>query len=164
MMNSSTAAGADNVYRKAAVAFTLLIVSPFILSMLNMTFAGMWKIHFFPAAIILAALVFGAAGGLVAGVAGSLYSAVLLGNPYLIAGNALFGFMTGVFYRKTNNIILSVLLAFLCELPWLVITDYYFMNLSAQFIMRLTVVLFLADILWAVLVRLFNNPLRRCLC
>ncbi|MCX5848593.1 MAG: hypothetical protein NTW65_04010 [Deltaproteobacteria bacterium] len=132
--------------------------------MINLTFAQSWKVHFFPAAIILAALIFGATGGLIAGVAGSLYSALLLGNPYLIVGNALFGLLTGIFYKRTNKIILSVLLAFVCELPWLIITDYYFVNLPAEFIAKLVVVLFLANVLWAALMHSFNKPLRKYLC
>lgn len=164
MINSSTVAGSANIYRKAAIAFTVLIFLPFILSQINLTFAESWKVHFFPAAIILAALIFGSAGGLVAGITGSIYSAVLLGNPYLVVGNMLFGLFTGIFYKKTNKIILSVLLAFLCELPWLIITDYYFMNMPALFIVKLVVVLFLVNILWAAMIRLANNPLRRFLC
>ncbi len=134
------------------------------LSLINLEFAQQWKVHFFPAAIILAALIFGATGGLAAGVAGSLYSAFLLGNPYLIIGNAALGFFTGLFYQKTDNLILSVILAFICQLPWLVVSDYYLMHLSEAFILKLVVVLFLADILWAVLISAINKPLRKLLC
>lgn len=134
------------------------------LSLINLEFAQQWKVHFFPAAIILAALIFGSTGGLAAGVAGSLYSAFLLGNPYLIIGNAALGFFTGLFYQKTDNLILSVILAFICQLPWLVVSDYYLMHLSEAFILKLVVVLFLADILWAVLISAINKPLRKLLC
>jgi hypothetical protein len=89
---------------------------------------------------------------------------MLLGNPYLIAGNALFGLLTGIFYNKTNKIILSVLLAFLCEVPWLILTDYYLVHLSAEFIIKLIIVLFLANVLWAALIHLINKPLRKFLC
>jgi hypothetical protein len=164
MINSSTAANSVRLYRRAGIAFILLVFLPFILSLINLTFAQSWKVHFFPAAIILASLIFGAAGGLVAGIAGSLYSALLIGNPYIIVGNALFGLLIGIFYKKTNKIILSVVLAFLCELPWLIVTDYYFVRLSAEFIMKLIVVLFLANIFWASLIHLMNKPLRKLLC
>ena len=164
MTNYSLAADSIKSYRRAAIAFALLVVLPFLLSLINLTFAQSWKIHFFPAAIILAALIFGAAGGLVAGIAGSVYSALLLGNPYLIVGNALFGLLTGVFYKKTDKIILSVLLAFACELPWLIITDYYLVNLPAIFIGKLIVVLFLANVFWAALIHLNIKPLRKLLC
>jgi len=159
MINYLTAVKSIILYRRAAIAFVLLVFLPFILSLINLTLAQSWKVHFFPAAIILAALIFGAAGGLVAGVAGSLYSALLIGNPYIIVGNALFGLLTGIFYNKTNKIILSVGLAFICELPWLIVTDYYFMRLPAEFIARLIVVLFLANILWAALIQIINKPL-----
>lgn len=164
MKNISTTANAFRLSRKFAVTITLLLIFPFVLSMINLEFAQHWKVHFFPAAIILAALIFGAAGGLLAGVAGSLYTAMLLGNPYLIVGNAILGFLTGFFYKKTNKLMLSVILAFLCQLPWLIVTDYYFMNLSVAFITKLIVVLLLADILWAAVIQLMNKPLRRYLC
>jgi hypothetical protein len=163
MTNSSTVINGVIFYRRIAVTLTLLIIFPFALSTINLTFAQSWKLHFFPAAIILAALVFGAAGGLVAGIAGSVYSALSLGNPYLIAGNALFGLLTGIFYKKTNKIILAVFLAFVCELPWLIVTDYYFMRLSAEFIAKLVLVLFLADVFWAALIQAINKPLRKFL-
>lgn len=147
-----------------AAVFFLLIVFPFMLSLINLEFAQQWKVHFFPAAIILAALIFGATGGLAAGIAGSLYSAFLLGNPYLMLGNAILGFCTGIFYSKTDKLILSVFLAFICQLPWLVVSDYYFMHLSGEFILRLVVVLFLADILWAALISIMNKPLHKHLC
>jgi hypothetical protein len=158
MINSSTAVNGITLYRRIAIAFILLVCLPFMLSLINLTFAQSWKVHFFPA------LIFGAAGGLVAGIAGSIYSALLLGNPYLIVGNALFGLLTGIFYNKTNKIILSVLLAFLCELPWLILTDYYLVHLSAEFITKLIIVLFLANVLWAALIHLINKPLRKFLC
>jgi uncharacterized membrane protein len=164
MTESSTTVNGVRFYRRAVIALTLLIFLPFVLSLINLTFAQSWKVHFFPAAIILASMIFGAAGGFAAGIAGSFYSAVLLGNPYLVVGNALFGILKGIFYKKTNKIILAVLLAFLCEIPWLIISDYYFMHLSVQFIAKLIVVLFWADIFWAALIQLFNKPLREYLC
>ncbi|HQP40363.1 MAG TPA: hypothetical protein PK004_02860 [Smithella sp.] len=164
MMHSSTTASGTTLYRRMAEVFFLLIVFPFVLSLINLEFAQQWKVHFFPAAIILAALIFGSTGGLVAGVAGSLYSAFMLGNPYLIIGNAILGFFTGLFYQKTDKLILSVFLAFICQLPWLVLSDLYFMHLSNAFILKLVVVLFLADILWAVLISTINKPLRKLLC
>ena len=164
MINSSVAANGVKLYRRTAIAFILLVFLPFMLSLINLSFAQNWKVHFFPAAIILAALIFGAAGGFIAGVAGSLYFAVLLGNPYLIVGNALFGLLTGIFYKQNDKIILSVVLAFICELPWLIMTDYYFVRLPAEFIAKLVIVLFLANVLWAALIHLINKPLRNLLC
>ena len=151
---SLTAQSGIKSYRKAISVFSLLVLLPLLASLINITFAESWKIHFFPAAIILAAVVFGATGGIIAGISGSLYSALFLGNPYILVGNALFGLLIAVFYKKSNKIVLSVLLAYLCELPWLILTDYYLVHLPAAFIAKLVVVLFLANILWAVLINI----------
>jgi hypothetical protein len=148
-------------YRKAASVFTFLVLLPCLLSLINITFAQSWKLHFFPAAIILAAVFYGAKGGIVAGISGSLYSAIFLGNPYIIVGNALFGLLTALFYKKNKNIILCVLLAYACELPWLILTDYYFVRLPLDFIVKLGVVLLLANILWAALITISIKHIRK---
>lgn len=156
-----TAESGIKSYRKAISAFSLLVLLPLLLSLINVTFAENWKIHFFPAAIILAAIVFGATGGIIAGISGSLYSALFLGNPYILVGNALFGLLFAVFYKKSNKIVPSVLLAYLCELPWLILTDYYLVRLPLIFIAQLVVVLFLANVLWAVLINMGLKQIRK---
>jgi uncharacterized membrane protein len=148
-------------YRKAADVILLLIILPCLLSLINLNFAQNWKIHFFSAAIILAAVVFGAGGGLLAGLTGSLYSALFLGNPYILVGNALFGLLAGVFYKKTGKIIPAVLLAYLGQLPWLILSDYYFVHLPAIFIAKLAIVLFLTNAFWAALIHLSLNPIKK---
>ena len=160
---SLTAESGIKSYRKAISAFCLLALLPFLLSLINITFAESWKIHFFPAAIILAAIVFGATGGIIAGISGSLYSALFLGNPYILVGNALFGLLIAVFYKKSGKILSSVMLAYLCELPWLILTDYYLVRLPLIFIAQLVVVLFLANILWAALLQISIKHLRKLL-
>ena len=148
-------------FRKAISAFVLLFALPVLLSVINITFAESWKIHFFPAAIILAAVIFGLPGGIIAGISGSLYTALFLGNPYVIVGNALFGAICALLYIKTGKIVLSVFLAYLIQLPWLILTDYYLVNLSADFITRLVVVLLLGNFLWATLIYLNIRPLKK---
>ncbi len=160
---SLTAQSGTKVYRKAISAFSLLVLLPLLASLINITFAESWKIHFFPAAIILAAIVFGVPGGIIAGISGSLYSALFLGNSYIIVGNALFGLLVAVFYKKSGKILPSVLLAFLCELPWLILTDYYLVHLPLVFISQLVVVLFLANILWAVLINMGRKQIQKLL-
>ena len=164
MMNSSISMTGLKSNRRVALAFGLLVLLPCLLSLIHIPFAQSWKIHFFPAAIFLAAISFGPAGGLVAGVTGSLYSALWLGNPYLLAGNVILGWMTGVFIRKSWKIIPSVILAFACQLPWLIVSDYYFMQMPAAFIAKLILVLFLGNLTWALLIHLSMNPIKKYLC
>ena len=148
-------------YRKAISIFFVLILLPLSLSLINITFAESWKIHFFPAAVILAAIVFGPAGGVIAGISGSIYTALFLGNPYIIVGNALFGLLTAIFYKKTGKVVFSALLAYVCELPWLILTDYYLAHLTADFIAKLVIVLFLGNLLWATIIELSIKPIRK---
>jgi len=160
MVNSSIAMTGLKSHKRAVLAFGLLVLLPCLLSLINITFAQSWKIHFFPAAIFLAAISFGPAGGLVTGVTGSLYSALWLGNPYLLAGNVILGWMTSVFFGKTRKIIPSVVLAFACQLPWLIVSDYYFMQMPAVFIAKLILVLFLGNLTWALLIHLSMNLIK----
>lgn len=164
MANSALTMTGLRSHRRIILAFSLLVLLPCLLSLVNVTFAQNWKIHFFPAAIFLAAASFGPAGGLVAGVTGSLYSAFFLANPYLMLGNAILGLMTGVFFRKTGRMVPAVLLAFACQLPWLIVSDYYFVHLPARFIINLVLVLFLGNLLWALVIDLAMKPVKKYLC
>jgi len=68
-------------------------------------------------------------------------------NPYILLGNAILGFFTGLIYSylkktKKRQIIpqtLSVLAAYLIQLPYVYITDVYFMPIPSQVV--LTVIL-----------------------
>lgn len=161
MMDPSPVSCGVKPYRKVTDMVLLLIILPYLLSLINLSFAQHWKIHFFPAGIILASVVFGAGGGLLAGLTGSLYSALVLGNPYLLAGNALFGLLCGIFYKKIGKIIPAVLLAYVLQLPWLIISDYYFVHLPAEFIARLAIVLFLGNVFWAALIQTGLHPVKK---
>lgn len=166
MMNNTSVTVRNNVgtFQQVINLFALLVILPCVLSLINISFAGSWKFHFFPAAIILAAFFYGAGGGLIAGLSGSLYSALFLGNPYLLVGNAILGLLTGFFFKRYNKIIPAVLLAFACQLPWLILSDYYLVHLPAVFIAGLVVILFLTNTFWAMLIHLAAKPLRKFLC
>ncbi len=56
------------------------------------------------------------------------------------------------------------LLAFACQLPWLVVTDFYGAGLPAVFIAKLALVLFLGNLLWALLLHLAFGPVKKYLC
>lgn len=163
MTNSPVIVTGVRPYRTMALALGLLVVIPFALSVINIQIANTWKIHFFQAAVFLAALRFGVAGGVAAGVSGSLFTAVTLGNPYLIVGNIILGGMTGIIFRKTQRLIPAVLLAYCCQLPWLIVSSYFFVGLPAPFIAGLVAILLLSNMLWASLITLCMKPLERYL-
>lgn len=130
-------------------AFILLMVLPNMLGMLNIATPWGFKWHLFPVAIFMAAALFGPVGGLASGLAGSAYSALIMGNPYLLVGNGLLGLFTGLFMRKGVSTVLAVWLAFALELPWLIFSDYYLAHLSAPFIQTLIMGLFISNTVWA---------------
>lgn len=58
----------------------------------------------------------------------------------------------------------SLVFGLLVLLPWLIVSDYFFVGLPAGFIVRLVVVLFLGNILWALLIQMGMKPIKKYLC
>lgn len=148
---------------KNMMFFAFIIALPNLLSVLNIDTPYGFKIHFFQFAIILAAILYGPIGGVAAGLMGSIYSAILMNNPYLIIGNVILGFFVGVFVRMKWNTILAVLTAFAIQLPWLVASDYYFMNMPIQVIAMIVVALLVSNTLWATIAHYTARPIKKFL-
>ena len=146
---------------KSISMFIVLLGIPNMLGMLNISTPFGFKIHFFQAAIILAALIYGPIGGLMSGITGSMFSAILMNNPYIIIGNAILGFFTGIFLRYGVKTIYAVLFAYLIQLPWLVLTDYYLVHLPWPFIQALIIALLISNTVWALVAHHSHKPLRR---
>ena len=110
---------------------------------------GLTSIHLMQLPILLSGLVLGSWSGGITGFIGTILMAYKLSpsNPYILLGNAILGFFTGLIYSylkktKKRQIIpqtLSVLAAYLIQLPYLYITDVYFMPIPSQVV--LTVIL-----------------------
>lgn len=148
---------------KTTSFFIFLLVLPNLLGLINLSTPFGFKIHFFQLAIFLAALTYGPKGGLLSGLVGSIYSAMLMSNPYLIVGNAILGFFVGLFARVGLNILFSVWLAFLMQLPWLIITDYFFVHLPINIILTLIITLFISNTIWAIITKYTVKPLKNAL-
>ena len=76
-----------------------------------------FKIHYFQLAIFIAALVYGPRGGMLSGLVGSIYSAIAVGNTYIVASNAILGFFVGLFARRGIHTIPAVVLPYFIQLP-----------------------------------------------
>ena len=151
------------INEKSIATLMLLMLLPNLVGVLHLSTPWGFKIHFFQYAIFLAAFTFGPIGGLLSGFAGSLYAAYLMTNPYILVGNALLGLFTGYFFRRGHTYLVSALLGFGIQIPWLVATDYFLMNLPASFIGGLLFALTLTNVLWAVLAGMSTGPLKRYL-
>jgi uncharacterized membrane protein len=130
--------------------FIFLLAIPNVLSMINLPTPFGFQLHVFQFAVFVAALLYGPMGGALSGLVGSAYSAVMMHNPYLAVGNMLLGLFVGLFARYGLHTLLAVGLAYLLQLPWLIITDYSLVHLPAQFILMLVIALALSNLIWAI--------------
>ena len=116
---------------------------------------GTTKIHFMQLPIILSGLALGPSVGGLVGFIGATAMAFNLApiNPYLLLGNAILGFFTGLFYlylrkMKVRPIIpqvISVLGAYIVQAPYVYATDVYFMSMPPSFVLAILVKLLLED-------------------
>ncbi|MGV8087297.1 MAG: hypothetical protein ACP5N1_06725, partial [Candidatus Woesearchaeota archaeon] len=106
-------------------------------------------------------LAYGPLGGLLSGLIGSIYPAMITSNPYIIIGNMILGCVAGYLIRLKWNVIVATLVAFMIQLPWLIVSDYYFMGLSATFIIGLTIALAISNTIWATLVYYTRNQIAK---
>ncbi len=148
---------------KTIALFLFLLALPNLLGMVNISTGVGFKIHFFQAAIFIAALIYGPMGGLASGLVGSAYSAVIVHNPYIIVGNVILGFFVGLFAKYGIKTVFAVWLAFLIQLPWLVITDYYLVSLPMAFIISLIIALAVSNTIWAIVAHYAVKPIKHTL-
>jgi len=151
------------VNEKSIITLVILMLLPNLLGAIHLSTPWGFKIHLFQYAIFLAAFALGPIGGLLSGFAGSLHAAYVMTNPYILVGNALLGFFTGYFFRRGHTYLRSALLGFGVQIPWLVATDYFLMNLPVPFIGGLLFALTLTNVLWAVPAGMSAGPLKRYL-
>jgi hypothetical protein len=133
---------------KTITLLSFLAIFTNILSVYHITLFGI-RIHFFQYLIFLAALIYGPIGGLISGAIGSIYTAIALNNPYIIIGNIILGTLFGLFIRLKWNLILAVLTAYIIQLPWLLYTDIYLVNMPINIVKGIVIALFVSNILWA---------------
>ncbi len=147
--------------KKSVILLALLAVLPNLLGMINIQTPFGFKLHLFQIMIFLAAAVYGPLGGLVSGGFGSLFTAVSMNNPYILVGNMLLGFFAGWFMRKGISIVLSVLMAYSIQLPWLILTDIYLAGMPARAVYMIAAGLLVANLVWAVAAKHTYKTLRR---
>jgi uncharacterized membrane protein len=135
---------------KTVGLFLFLLAVPNILGMINLSTPFGFKLHLFQFAVFVAALIYGPVGGALSGLIGSSASAVLMHNPYLAVGNMLLGLFVGLFARRGMHTLVAVGIAFLIQLPWLIITDYYLVGLTGPVILMLVIALAASNLVWGI--------------
>ena len=110
---------------------------------------GIAEIHLMQLPIILTGLALGPGAGGLVGFIGAAVMAFRLHppNPYILLGNAIRGFFTGLFYLRLKKIkgrpiiphVISVLGAYITQFPYTYVTDVYLMPIPPAIV--LTVIL-----------------------
>jgi uncharacterized membrane protein len=145
---------------KTITMLALLCVLPNLLGLINIVTPFQFKIHFFQIAIFVAAIAYGPAGGLISGGIGSIYSAFIMHNPYIVIGNMILGFFVGLFIKNGFKPVIAALLAFGIQIPWLVATDIYLVHMPVMAVALLVVSLFCNNIIWAAISGFLGNGLK----
>jgi uncharacterized membrane protein len=144
---------------KTISMLSFLALLPNVLGMINLSAAG-FKIHFFQYAIFIAAAIYGPVGGAISGGIGSIYSATLMSNPYILVGNIILGTFAGFFMKKGYNMILAVFFAYLIQMPWLYLTDVYLVGMPVSLVINIMVALLISDMFWATLTKYTYKPIK----
>ncbi len=128
-----------------------LVLLPNVLGLFNVDTGMGFKLHVFQLGIVLAALFYGWYGGLLAGLFGSVYSAVIMANPYIIIGNMILGVVAGYLIHKGYHTNLAIWAAFAIQIPWLIFSDYVFVGMPMNLIWMIVIALAVSNTIWAAL-------------
>jgi len=118
---------------------------------------GMVTLHMIQLPIVFAGFAAGPLAGGLVGFFGAFVMALTLTkpNPYIIFGNAILGFLTGLFYSRLKKLsrrsvvpqAASVLLAYALQLPYVYVTDVYLMGMPHVVVMGILGVLLVEDLI-----------------
>jgi uncharacterized membrane protein len=116
---------------------------------------GSTRIHFIQLPIILSALALGPwIGGLVGFIGAATMAFTLPSpNPFLLPGNAILGFLTGLFYLQLKKMrgrpiipqVISVLGAYIVQFPYVYVTDVYLVQMLSGFVLTVILPLLLIE-------------------
>ncbi len=139
-----------------------LAIFPNILGMVVLETPFGFKLHIFQILIFAAALLYGPFGGAVSGGFGSVWTAILLGNPYIIIGNIILGGIVGYLAKnKGVNIITAAMIAFTIQLPWLWFSDIYLAGMPIVVVNGVMWALLISNFIMATLVFIFRKRIRK---
>ncbi|MFC1595682.1 hypothetical protein ACFL4D_00150 [Candidatus Margulisiibacteriota bacterium] len=139
-----------NSFHMQIILLLICGILPNMAGFINLPTIWGFKIHFFQVFIFIAAAATGSAGGLLAGGMGSIFSSIVMNNPYIIFGNMILGTVTGFLVKCGWPLPLAVLAGFLVQIPWLVITDVYLIGMPLFIVKKLLLSLLISNLLWSV--------------
>ena len=129
-------------------AFAALGILTFALTFAVIPFAE-WKLHFFQMGIFTTSFLFGPFAGAVVGAISSSYNGLfVINNPWIIGGNAILGFSAAYLYTRTTPF-KAAMGAFAIQLPYLFVTDFFFMHMPLAILGGVVATLFATNMICA---------------
>lgn len=132
--------------RRGLVLFLMFAVLPNLVGLIILPNVFGLKIHFFQYFIFLSAIVLGPLAGALTGIFGSVHVALALNNPFVLVGNAILGFFTGLLAKRIG-IMKAALAAYCIQLPWLIYSDIFLAGMPAAVVQMIIVSLLVSNIL-----------------
>ena len=118
---------------------------------------GITEIHLMQLPIIITGLALGPRTGGLVGFIGAAVMAFRLRppNPYILLGNAILGFFTGLFYLRLKKMrgrpiipqVISVLGAYAVQSPYVYVTDVYLMTMPEPLVQAILLKLLFEDVI-----------------
>jgi uncharacterized membrane protein len=132
------------------LAFTAVISAvTVVLSALTVPFLFGTGIHFFQAGIMLAAVAGGPLPGLIAGLIGGVYVAIMRSDPTIVVGNGLLGLCTALFSRRLRPVLAGLAAWMLIQAPWIYLTGTFVFRVPAVAMQLILILLTLENVICA---------------
>lgn len=131
--------------RKGIALFSFLVLLPNLCGLIVLPNVFGLKIHFFQYFIFIAAILFGPFGGAISGTFGSAFVAMSMGNPYILVGNAILGFFTGLLAKRLG-VMKAVAIAYFIQLPWLLFSDIVLAGMPPAIVQSIAISLLFSNL------------------
>ena len=143
----------------AALSLVLIVSVTFFLTFATVPI-GRLTLHFFQAGIFLAGFLFGPFAGAAVGAVVSSYTGLfVINNPWIIFGNVILGFFAAHFYFRMHPI-KAVLLAYIIQLPYLLITDIFLVGMPMSLVAKIAVLLVFGNVISSAVAGIIAPSLR----
>jgi len=140
------------------VAFTAGISAvTVVLSLLMVPFLFGTGIHFFQTGIMLAGVAGGPLSGLITGLVGGSYVAMIRSDPTIVVGNGLLGLFIAVFSRKLRPVLAGLVAWVLIQAPWIYLVDTLVLHVPAVAVQTILALLTVENVICAAVVDILTR-------
>ena len=149
------------LFSSRVLAFTAVITAvTVVLSALTVPFLFGTGIHFFQAGIMLAGVAGGPLSGLITGMIGGVYVAMIRSDPTIVIGNGLLGLCTALFSRRLRPVLAGLGAWILIQAPWIYLTGTFVFRVPAVAMQLILTLLTIENVICASVVDVLTKHFR----